>query len=66
MRSMLRNMCTNREALSDQEPDPIDPDRAAKTYTELLKEGVPHKGGLAQLAQAEQEGGLWTAKQVLH
>lgn len=26
----------------------------AKTYTQLVVEGVPHKGGLADLAAAEQ------------
>lgn len=42
--------------------DAIEPDAApAKTYTQLLEEGLPHKGGLLQLAQAEREGGLWSA-----
>lgn len=42
--------------------DAIEPDDApAKTYTQLLEEGMPHKGGLLQLAQAEREGGLWSA-----
>ena len=34
---------------------PIDPDYVpTKTYSDLLAEGLPHKGGLAQLAAAEQ------------
>jgi hypothetical protein len=33
----------------------LDPDDDAKSFAELLADGVPHKGGLAQLAQAEQE-----------
>jgi hypothetical protein len=34
---------------------PIDPDYVpTKTATDLLAEGIPHKGGLAQLAAAEQ------------
>jgi hypothetical protein len=27
--------------------------KPTKSYTQLLQEGVPHKGGLAQLAAAE-------------
>jgi len=34
--------------------DLLEPLPTPKTYTELLQEGVPHKGGLAQLASAEQ------------
>jgi hypothetical protein len=34
---------------------PVDPDYVpTKTATQLLAEGVPQKGGLAQLADAEQ------------
>jgi hypothetical protein len=36
-----------------------DPGRPIKTYTQLLAEGHPHKGGLAQLAAAEQAGTLF-------
>jgi hypothetical protein len=32
-----------------------------KTYIEILASGIKHAGGLAQLARAEQEGGLWNA-----
>lgn len=36
-----------------------EPGRPTKTYTQLLAEGHPHKGGLAQLAAAEQAGTLF-------
>lgn len=42
--------------------DAIEPDDApTKTYAQLLEEGLPHKGGLLQLAQAEREGGASNA-----
>ena len=34
----------------------------SKTLTQLLQEGHPHKGGLAQLAAAEQDGTLFGFK----
>ncbi len=41
--------------LPDHELEPIDPDyKPAKTFTQLLQEGHPEKGGLSQLASAEQ------------
>lgn len=46
----------------DEIPDlTFDPKAPTKTYSELLAEGVPHKGGLAQLASAEKTGGLWSS-----
>ncbi|GIK24696.1 MAG: hypothetical protein BroJett006_09420 [Betaproteobacteria bacterium] len=43
--------------------DAIEPEESpAKTYTQLLEEGLPHRGGLQQLAQAERDGGLWSAE----
>jgi hypothetical protein len=57
-------MAACRKAVQDRAMDPltvdlnIDPDyRATKTLTQLLAEGHPHKGGLAQLASAEQTAG---------
>ena len=42
-------------------PLDFDPNAPTKTFSELLAAGVPHKGGLAQLAAAEKTGGLWSA-----
>lgn len=36
-----------------------EPTGPSKTYSELLEEGHPHKGGLAQLASAEKAGTLF-------
>lgn len=52
--------------------DAIEPEESpAKTYTQLLEAGLPHEGGLLQLAQAEEDGGLWSAdlsgvKRLMH
>lgn len=32
------------------------------SYREILASGLPHRGGLAQLAAAEALGGLWNAE----
>lgn len=41
--------------MADKIEDILTPGTApAKTYTQLIAEGVPHQGGLAQLAEAEQ------------
>lgn len=39
--------------------DPVPPGTPIKTFSKLLAEGVPHKGGLAQLASVEKAGTLF-------
>ncbi len=44
--------------LPNRELKPVDPAyRATKTYTQLLQEGTPEKGGLSQLASLESTAG---------
>lgn len=50
----------------DQIAQLLEQDDDAKTFAELMDEGIEHRGGLAQLAQAEQAALVRTTGPTLH